>query len=108
MHNIVRIIFKIAGFASLTIACGILISMFFIKEPTNIEIKENCKARVCASEKSQGIDIFSRCLKRCYLESNKIQSGMWAIPVVVAIFFIGIGLILLVIASFSSTKKKSI
>ena len=108
MHKIVKIIFKIAGFASLTVACGILVSMFFIKEPTNIEIKENCKTHVCASEKSQGIDIFSRCLKRCYLESNKIQSGMWAIPVVVSIFFIGIGLILLVIASFSSTKKKSI
>jgi hypothetical protein len=108
MHKIVRIIFKIAGFASLTVACGILVSMFFIKEPTNIEIKENCKTHVCASEKSQGIDIFSRCLKRCYLESNKIQSGMWAIPVVVSIFFIGIGLILLVIASFSSTKKKRI
>ena len=108
MHKIVRIIFKIAGFASLTVACGILLSMFFIKEPTNIEIKENCKTHVCASEKNQGIDIFSRCLKRCYLESNKIQSGMWAIPVVVSIFFIGIGLILLVIASFSSTKKKSI
>ena len=108
MLKIVRIIFKIAGFTSLTVACGILVSMFFIKEPTNIEIKENCKTHVCASEKSQGIDIFSRCLKRCYLESNKIQSGMWAIPVVVAIFFIGIGLILLVIASFSSTKKKRI
>ena len=108
MHKIVRIIFKSVGFASLTVACGILVSMFFIKEPTNIEIKKNCKTHVCASEKSQGIDIFSRCLKRCYLESNKIQSGMWAIPVVVAIFFIGTGLILLVIASFSRTKKKSI
>jgi len=105
MHKILRIIFKIVGFASLTVACGILVSMFFIEEPTDIKIKENCKTHVCASQKSQGIDLLSRCLERCYSESNKIQSGMWAIPVVVAIFFIGIGLILLVIASFSRIKK---
>ena len=108
MNKILRIILISAGFASLTVACGILVSMFFIEEPTNIQIKENCKTHVCASEKSERIDLFSRCLERCYLESNKIQSGMWAIPVVVAIFFIGIGLILIVIASFSRIKEKSI
>ena len=108
MHKILKIIFKSVGFASLTVACGILVSMFFIEEPTDIKIKKNCKTHVCASEKIQEIDLLSRCLERCYLESNKIQSGMWAIPVVVAIFFIGLGLILLVIASFLRIKKKSI
>lgn len=108
MHKIVKIIFKSVGFLSLTIACGILISMFLINEPTNIEIKENCKTQVCALKKSHSIDSYKNCLEKCYLKSNKIQSGMWAIPVVVAIFFIGLGLIFLVIASFSIINKERI
>ncbi len=104
MRKYLRLIFKGLGILSLVIAVGIFVAAFFF--PTDIPPydgnRDHCESHYCISTGPKGSEKFKGCVSDCMekiysLYSKAFKFGLFIIPVGI-IFFIVLGVILLIIS----------
>jgi hypothetical protein len=114
MRKYLSLIFKGLGILSLIIAVGIIVSAFFIlpKELRSYPEKvDRCESHHCISIGPKGSEKFEDCVSNCTEKLGIIYSGGFLAYTLILlpggiIFFVVLGIILLVISAFLRAKKE--